>query len=72
MAIRVRAKARGFYDKNLREVGSVFSVRSEAELGTWMERLEDAAPAPEKPMPDKPAASGTPKKGGARHDEAVI
>lgn len=42
--IPVKATRRGFYGA-LREEGEPFTVGSEAEVGTWMERVGDAAPA---------------------------
>ena len=49
MPIPVRATALGFYDGGRRRPGDVFEVRSESELGSWMERLpqptESAPPA---------------------------
>lgn len=37
--IRVRAKERGFYDNHLKAPGDVFTVRTEDEIGSWMERV---------------------------------
>lgn len=42
--IEVKATRRGFYGA-LREEGEPFSVGSEAEVGTWMERVGGATPA---------------------------
>lgn len=42
--IEVKATRRGFYGA-LREDGETFSVESEEEVGTWMERVGDASPA---------------------------
>lgn len=42
--IRVRAVKRGFYDHNLRDPGTKteeFTIRSEKELGSWMERIDE-------------------------------
>lgn len=45
--IRVRAIRRGFYDNHVKEAGAVFTVRSDAEIGKWMERVSDEAVADE-------------------------
>lgn len=42
--IRVRATALGFYDGGRRRVGDEFEVRSESEVGSWMERVPDDPP----------------------------
>jgi hypothetical protein len=50
MSIPVRAKDRGFYADNLREKDAEFLVKTEKELGKWMERL-DGKPHPKDPKP---------------------
>jgi hypothetical protein len=37
--VRVRALARGFYGQ-LREVGDVFDIAADADLGGWMDPIE--------------------------------
>lgn len=43
--IRVRALRRGFYDNHIIEAGEIFAVASERQIGRWMERVTDDAPA---------------------------
>lgn len=38
MTIKVRATRRGFYDKLL-EAGEEFEIRSEKDMGSWMEKI---------------------------------
>jgi hypothetical protein len=52
MSIRVRAKRPGFYQGARRRIGAVFTIQSEQELGTWMERVSDATPTPDAPQPE--------------------
>lgn len=53
--MKVRATAAGFYD-SLREVGDEFDIKSEDDLGLWME-----------PVGDKTAPSGPPSHKAKHH-----
>lgn len=60
MAIKVRAKARGFYQGSLVEKGATFTVASEQELGAWMERLDE--PAAKEPTKEPAKVKGAGKE----------
>jgi hypothetical protein len=38
--LRVEAIETGFYGDSLRKRGSVFTIASEADLGSWMRRID--------------------------------
>lgn len=37
--IKVKAKASGFYGCSIRNIGDVFDIESESELGSWMDKV---------------------------------
>ena len=68
MSIRVRAKRPGFYQGARRRAGDTFTVPSEQELGTWMERVGDGTPATDPPA----QLTAEPAKGKATKGKSVI
>lgn len=58
MSIQVKAKRTGFYQGHRKRKGARFSIRTEDELGTWMEKVETPKAEPKgKPGPKPKAES---------------
>lgn len=56
--IRVRALETGIYGISRYKAGMEFTIKSRAELGKWMEVIDDEADKPsQKPSPKKPTES---------------
>jgi|SRR5699024_4315191 len=69
--IPVRAVRQGYYD-HLREVGETFSVRSEQELGRWMQRLDTAQSSAGVPAADGDTAPAGAEGKGPTGEQSVI
>ena len=65
MAIKVRARARGYYGEEIKEVGAEFLVPSKEQLGRWMDVVgeEDDAPKKAKAAAPKRGAKSDPPSG---------
>jgi len=55
--MKVRAIRTGFYKGVLRELGDIFEIESNKQLGSWMEPVREAPPAKAPSKQGKAAAS---------------
>ena len=55
--MKVRAIRTGFYKGVLRELGDIFEIESDKQLGSWMEPVREAPPAKAPSKQGKAAAS---------------
>lgn len=62
-SIKVKATAEGYYAPRRFHPGDVFEVKSEDEIGSWMQRLDKAEGSADKPKADeKPKSDDKPKQ----------